>query len=72
MSNEELYQVAKSMFPDLTQDQMMFDDTSEEEAGQIHEKFIRRAKADMKKRWYAWAKSTQVFPSIHLGEKPVH
>jgi len=28
--------------------------------------------ADMKKRWYAWAKSTQVFPSIHLGEKPLH
>jgi len=26
----------------------------------------------MKKRWYAWAKSTQVFPSIHLGEKPLH
>lgn len=30
-----------------------------------------RAEA-MKKRWYAWAKAEQVFPSIHLGEKPLH
>lgn len=27
---------------------------------------------EMKKRWYAWAKEAQVFPSIHLGDKPLH
>ena len=41
------------------------------ETNNLAEKHPQRL-ADMKKRWYVWAKSTQVFPSIHLGEKPLH
>lgn len=40
------------------------------ETNNLAEKHPKRLE-DMKKRWYAWAKSTQVFPSIHLGEKPL-